>query len=104
MTTTTTMTLPVSSAQDARQRVLDPVDRVSELLFGLFMALTFVGAISVAEAGRARLRDMYAAALGCNLAWGLVDAVMYVVRSVTTRGRSLTLIHAVRATPDAARA
>jgi hypothetical protein len=100
--TTTTMTLPASSAQDGRQRVLDPVDRVSELLFGLFMALTFVGAISVAEAGHAELRDMYAAALGCNLAWGLVDAVMYVVRTVTTRGRSLTLIHGVRAAPDAA--
>jgi hypothetical protein len=36
-----------------REPVLDPVDRVSEMLFGLFMTLTFVGAISVAEFGRA---------------------------------------------------
>jgi len=40
---------------------------------------------------------MFAAALGCNLAWGLVDAVMYLVRTVTDRGRSLTLMRAVQA-------
>ena len=86
----------------ARGRVLDPVDRVSELVFGLLMALTFVGALSVAEAGREQLRDLYVTALGCNLAWGLVDAVMYLVRTVTERGRALTLLRSVRAAPDAA--
>jgi hypothetical protein len=83
-----------------REPVLSPVDRVSELLFGLFMALTFVGAVSVAEAGREQIRGMFVAALGCNLAWGLVDAVMYLVRTVTDRGRSLTLVRSVRAAPD----
>ena len=81
--------------------MLSPVDRVSELLFGLFMALTFVGAVSVAESGREQIRTMFAAALGCNLAWGLVDAVMYLVRTVTDRGRLLTLVRSVRAAPDA---
>ena len=83
-----------------RDAVLSPVDRVSEMVFGLFMALTFVGAVSVAEAGREQVRDMFVAALGCNLAWGLVDAIMYLVRAVTDRGRSLTLVRAVRAAPD----
>jgi hypothetical protein len=87
--------------QEVREPVLSPVDRVSELLFGLFMALTFVGAVSVAEAGRQEIRAMFAAALGCNLAWGLADAVMYLVRTVTDRGRSLTLIRNVRAAADA---
>ena len=85
----------------AREPVLNPVDRVSELLFGLFMALTFVGAVSVAESGQAEIRAMLAAALGCNLAWGLADAVMYLVRTVTDRGRSLTLVRSVRAAADA---
>jgi hypothetical protein len=40
------------------------------------------------------------AALGCNLAWGLVDAVMYLVRTVTDRGRSLTLVRSVRGAAD----
>jgi len=88
--------------KSAREPVLSPVDRVSEVLFGLFMALTFVGAISVAESGRAEIRQLLAAALGCNLAWGLVDAVMYLVRTITDRGRSLTLVRSVRAAADAA--
>jgi hypothetical protein len=84
-----------------REPVLSPVDRVSELLFGLFMALTFVGAVSAADSGGEEIRAMFAAALGCNLAWGLVDAVMYLVRTVTDRGKSLTLVRSVRAAPDA---
>jgi hypothetical protein len=84
-----------------REPVLSPVDRVSEMLFGLFMALTFVGAISVADQGDAQIRTMFIAALGCNLAWGLVDAVMYLVRTVTDRGRLLTLLRSVRSARDA---
>lgn len=89
-------------AERARQAVLNPVDRVSELLFGLFMALTFVGAVSVADSGREEIRQMLAAALGCNLAWGMVDAVMYLVRTITDRGSALALLRSVRAAPDAA--
>lgn len=86
---------------DARQRVLDTVDRVSEMLFGLFMALTFVGAVSVASAGHEEIRTMLVTALGCNLAWGLVDAVMYLVRTLTVRGRGFMLARSVRAAADA---
>jgi VIT1/CCC1 family predicted Fe2+/Mn2+ transporter len=89
-------------APTARKRVLDPVERVSEMLFGLFMALTFVGAISVAESGRAEIRDLLIAAIACNIAWGLVDGVMYLVRTITDRGRALTLVREVRASADAA--
>jgi hypothetical protein len=91
----------ISPEKPKREPVLSPVDRVSEVLFGLFMALTFVGAVSVTEAGRADIRTMLAAALGCNLAWGLVDAVMYLVRTVTDRGRLITLIRSVQSAPDA---
>jgi len=92
---------PAAVATTAREPVLDPVDRIAEVLFGLFMALTFVGAISVAESGRAEVRDMLVAAIACNIAWGLVDAVMYLVRAITARGRGLTLVRAIRAAPDA---
>ncbi len=95
------MTAENHPEETPREPVLNPVDRVSEMLFGLFMALTFVGAMSVAESGRAQIRDMFVAALGCNLAWGLVDAIMYLVRAVTDRGRLLMLMHSVRAAPDA---
>lgn len=88
-------------AEPAREPVLDVVERVSEMLFGLFMALTFVGALSVADAGRMEVREVMIAAIGCNLAWGMVDAVMYLVRTVTTRGRWLTLLRSVRTARDA---
>ncbi len=79
---------------------LSPIDRVSEMLFGLLMALTFTGAVSVAESGQGAIRTMFVAALGCNLAWGLVDAVMYLVRTVTERGRMITLVLGVKGAPD----
>jgi len=87
---------------DDHQPVLSPVDRVCELCFGLFMALTFVGAVSAATAGANAARTMFYTALGCNLAWGLADAVMYLVRTRTDRGRRVALAHAVRVEPDAA--
>jgi len=90
-----------AEGKSVREPVLNPVDRVMEMLFGLLMALSFVGALSVADAGRAEVREMFIAALGCNLAWGLVDAVMYLVRTVTDRGRALTLVRSVRDARDA---
>lgn len=87
---------------EAREPVLSPVERVSEMCFGLFMALTFVGAVSAAGAGEDAGRTMLVTALGCNLAWGLVDAVMYLVRNAAERGKRHTLALAVRAAPDPA--
>lgn len=84
-----------------REPVLDPVDRVAEMLFGLFMALTFIGAVSVAGRGEEQVRTLFVTAIGCNVAWGLVDAVMYLVRTAVGRGRRLSLVRAVRAAPDA---
>ena len=88
-------------AEHGRATILHPVDRIMELLFGLLMALSFTGALSVAEAGREDLRDMFIAALGCNLAWGFVDGVMYLIRTVVDRGRSMTLMRSVREAADA---
>ncbi len=81
----------------ASERVLDPVDRVSEVMFGLFMVLTFTGALSVASAGKEEVRTMLATAIGCNTAWGLVDGVMYVLRNLVTRGHRRALAREVRA-------
>ena len=71
--------------------LLDPIDRISEILFGLFMAVTIVGSLSIATAGTNEVRTVMTAALGCNIAWGLVDAVMYLVRTLTERNRDLAL-------------
>ncbi len=81
--------------KEERRRVLDPVNRISEVIFGLLMAVSFTGSLNAVTAGRQEVRTMMLTALGCNLAWGLVDAVMYIVATLTGRARSLTLLQVV---------
>ncbi|BCJ91907.1 hypothetical protein IZ6_26420 [Terrihabitans soli] len=85
------------ATRDLKSRVLDPIDRVSEIIFGLLMALSFTGSLSVATA-HDEIRTVLAAALGCNIAWGLVDAVMYLVGTATERARASRRPKSARAT------
>ena len=82
------------------KRALDPIDRVSEVLFGLIMVLTFTGSLSVYEAGREDVRTMLVGALGCNLAWGIIDAVFYLMGCLAEKGRELATVRAVREASD----
>ena len=88
-----------------RERLLDPVARMSEILFGLIMALTFTGTLDVATAGNEDVRMLLVGTIGCNLAWGLVDGVMFLISALTERGRNLVTVREVRAatSPDQAR-
>lgn len=81
---------------------LDVVERVSEMCFGLLMALTFVGAVSTVGPDQESPSTMWRAALGCNLAWGLADAMMYLLHTLTSRGHRLTLALDMKSAPDAA--
>ena len=76
----------------ASGRVLDPLERTSEVLFGVIMVLSFTGSLSAATSGEGEVRTVLAAAVGCNLAWGLVDAVMYIVSGVVGRSRKRALL------------
>jgi len=62
------------SLSNRRRRILDPMDRISEVLFALIMVLTFTCSFSVAGAGREEVRELVIGAAGCNLAWGVIDA------------------------------
>ena len=77
------------------RRVLDRSERISEVLFGLIMVLTFTGSLSIAEAGREDVRAMLIGALGCNIAWGIIDGVLYVMNSLAEKGRNFTAHQAV---------
>ena len=91
--------IPRTKSSSAR-RVLDPVERLSEILFGLIMVLTFTGSLSVAEAGRDDVRAMLIGAIGCNLAWGIIDGVLYLMGCLAEKGRGLVTFRAVRASAD----
>jgi VIT1/CCC1 family predicted Fe2+/Mn2+ transporter len=82
------------------KRVLEPIDRVSEVLFGLIMVLTFTGSLSVAEAGREDVRTMLIGALGCNLAWGIIDGILYLMGCLAEKGRGLLALRAARTAND----
>ncbi|MBP1636292.1 MAG: hypothetical protein H6Q10_2866 [Acidobacteria bacterium] len=81
-------------------RVLDPSERTAETLFGLIMVLTFTGSLSVAQAGREDVRAMLVGALGCNLAWGAIDGILYLMGSLAEKGRSLATLAAIRQARD----
>ncbi len=85
---------------DEREHLLDPVDRISEILFGLIMAVTIVGSLSIGTAQN-EIRAVMLAALGCNVAWGMVDAVMYLVRTATERSRNRALARRIAGTDQA---
>lgn len=89
----------------ASNRFLDPIDRISEVFFGLIMVLTSTGTLSVLTAGRVEVKTMVMGALGCNLAWGIIDAGMYLMSSLEERGRNLLTLRAVRqaTNPDTAK-
>jgi VIT1/CCC1 family predicted Fe2+/Mn2+ transporter len=82
------------------RRVLDSYERVSEVLFGLIMVLTFTGAINAAEAGRAEIRTMLFGALGCNLAWGVIDGVLYLMGCLADQSGRLRALRTLRRTTD----
>jgi hypothetical protein len=77
-------------------RPLDPVERVSEALFGLIMVLTFTCSISVAEAARDDVRTMLVGAFSCNLVWGVIDAVLYLMACLAERGTGNATLRSVR--------
>ena len=75
---------------------IDPISRYSEILFGLLMVLTFTGCFNAFEAGRAEVRDLLIAGIGCNIAWGMIDAIVYLITTLTERGRALRLLQQLR--------
>ena len=98
----TTKLTPLMSNEPVKssKRVLEPYDRVSEVLFGLIMVLTFTGSLSIAEAGREAVRTMLLGALGCNLAWGIIDGVLYLMGCLAEKGKGLLTLRAVRKATD----
>ena len=93
--------------RDFATQHLDPGSHMGEALFGLIMTLTFtLGAdLVIQEEGREGTRQMLIGILGCNLAWGIIDGVLYVLGCAFERGRVQRIGYEVRKArnPDQAR-
>lgn len=86
------------------RRMLDPVSRACEILFGLIMVLTFTLSLSATEARHADVRAMLIGMLGCNLAWAIIDAVMYLMGVRGEHQLAASTLRAVREAEDPATA
>jgi VIT1/CCC1 family predicted Fe2+/Mn2+ transporter len=85
------------------QRYLDPGDRLGEVLFGLIMVLTItLTAELTLHDGGASVRELMVAAIGCNVAWGIIDGGMYVMAALLERARRAKTLRAVQQAPDEA--
>ena len=85
------------------QRHLDPAERLNEILFGLIMVLTFTltAGLTVSDGPEAG-HQLLLAALGCNIAWGIIDGAMYITAVVLERSRSQRAVRAIHAAGDEA--
>ena len=79
----------VGNLINQKERLLSPMERISEVLFALIMVLTFTCSFSVAESNRQEVRTMLVGALGCNLAWGIIDGIFYLMDCFSARGRAI---------------
>lgn len=83
-------------ARATSRRLLDPVSRASEILFGLIMVLTFTLSLAATEADRADVRTVLLGMLGCNLAWAIIDSVMYLMGTHGERQLAASTVQMVR--------
>jgi hypothetical protein len=83
------------------ERHLDPASRLGEILFGFIMVLTvtLTAGFSVAD-GKRGVRQLLLAAVGSNIAWGIIDAAMYIMNSMVVRRGKVRLVEAVQRAPD----
>jgi hypothetical protein len=86
------------SRSSLMDRYLDPASSLGEVMFGLIMTLTFtLGAgIIIEDEGREGARQLLIALIGCNIAWGIIDAALYLVGQLFNRGQRRRLVAAVR--------
>ena len=61
-----------------------------------------LGASLIVGIDRDTLRTTLIAALGCNVAWGVIDAALYIMGNAFVRSRNSRLMQAIRSAPDAA--
>jgi hypothetical protein len=82
------------------QRYLDPGDALGEVLFGLIMVLTFTVGARLLFAEGFDTTELVVGAVGCNIAWGVIDAVLFVLGSLFHRSRRARFYRALRNAPN----
>lgn len=87
------------------ERLLDPIDLLSEAIYSILIVLTFTLAFRIARFGAGtgmaattsseQVNQLLMAAVGAALAWGVIDGIMYVLMSVFERGEKHRLLRGI---------
>ena len=82
------MTATAGNRTGLVRRYLDPGERLGEVVFGLIMVLTFTltAGLTIGDSPDAS-RELLIAAIGCNIAWGIIDGGMYIMGAMLDRAR-----------------
>jgi VIT1/CCC1 family predicted Fe2+/Mn2+ transporter len=83
-------------------RYLDPVDRLAEVIYGVLIVMTFTLSFRSIDyhtfpqaAASEMVRRLFMAAIGCVIAWGIIDAVMYILTSIFERADDERVVRTV---------
>jgi hypothetical protein len=84
--------------------LLDTDDRISEILTGIIMTLTFTCTFSIIKSDSTSVKDMLTGAICSTMAWGFIDAVIYLFMTLIDKEHNLTFINFVRKSKDTGKA
>jgi VIT1/CCC1 family predicted Fe2+/Mn2+ transporter len=85
------------TTKSAIHRHLDPGETLAETLFGLIMALTIITSAGVLSGTEGlNSRKVIAAAIGCNVAWGVIDATLFVLGNLFYRSQRARFFRQLR--------
>lgn len=93
--------------KDLLTRYVDPLDLWTQMLYGLLIVLTFTMAFRAIDrtvvsnlVAAEQANRLFIAAIGCSIAWGVIDGVVYVLSCIAERAGQRKLIRDVQASPD----
>jgi hypothetical protein len=96
-------TLAPTRAPTPSELSLSPLERGCEIVFGVLMTASVTSATQIGTGGQASVRELLLAAFGCNVAWGLIDAAMFLLQRQFGRFRSHRTMRELQAIADDAR-
>jgi hypothetical protein len=79
---------------------LSPLERSCEIVFGVLMTASVTAATQIGAGGQATVRELLLAAFGCNIAWGLIDAAMFLLQCQFGRFRAHRTMRELQALAD----
>ncbi len=85
-------------------RLLNPIDLLSETIYSILILLTFTLAFGIIRGDSGQpvadeyVNELFIAALGATIAWGVIDGIMYVLLSMFERSQRHRFLRHIQAT------